>query len=1003
MIAYEFQWNSVYEQAEDGNYYWKSTADRTPVFTTTATTDAEGTTSIQFVPEVGGQVQITASGTDAAGNQISSAAYIWVSAAADQYVAWPRENNDRMELVADKKLYAPGDTARILVPNPYTGPVQALVTIERSGVIDARVVELDGSSETLEIPITGAYIPNIYVGVVIVKGVDESNPYPTTRHGYVMLPVDTSEKALTVEIEPSSTTFRPGDTVTYTVTLRDNQGNPAPAVETSFALVDKAVLDLAGNAGATSSLLDIFYYERPLGVNTGSLLVINKDRVSQQLTEGGKGGGGGGGDGGLEVRQDFPDTAYWRADLVSDENGVIQFSVKLPDSLTTWRLTAKGVSAETLVGEATNDILTTKELQVRPALPRFFTAGDRAIVGGVVVNAGEEPMTDGAFTIEVSGATLETEQTTGTFDLNPNESVRFDFPLAVAADAESVVVTMTATAGAYSDGVRMELPVLRYETPEVVGTSGVVPVEGITEAIYVPAQATDNGELQVTLDASLAAGMIDGLTYLEHYLYECNEQTVSRFLPNLFTVRALRELEIDDPELESSLSYQLGIGVQRLVGRQNPDGGWGYWAQQESTPFITAYVLWGLASANEMGYAVDQTVLDQAASYLETQFMAPDQALPWQLNQMAFMHYVLSALDRGDAGRMSTLYDVRARLASYGEALLAMAMHNVDATDSRVLTLVDDLVGSAELTATGASWHDAIVDYEIMSTDTRSTAIVLAALTQLDPQQPILPNVVRWLMSAREAGHWSSTQETAWSIIGLTDWMVASGELAADYDWTVTLNDTQMGSGHFSADNLTEQERLQVAVADLLRDQANLLRFSRSADPGQLYYTTQLQYYLDALAVEPLDRGIVIDRRFRQGDERVSTVQSGDIVSVTVTIVAPTDLYHLLVEAPIPAGLEPLDPNLPGGNLYDQYGQPALKPVNASQGGWYNWTPSFLDYRDDKVALFATYLPAGTYEYTFTARAATAGEFRVLPAQGEMMYFPEVWGRSSGELFTVTQ
>jgi uncharacterized protein YfaS (alpha-2-macroglobulin family) len=99
-------------------------------------------------------------------------------------------------------------------------------------------------------------------------------------------------------------------------------------------------------------LVDIFYYQRPLGVNTGSLIVINKDRVSQQLAEGGKGGGGGGGDGGPEVREELADTAYWRADAVSDENGVIEFSVTLPDNLTTWTLTAKAVDvADTRVGE----------------------------------------------------------------------------------------------------------------------------------------------------------------------------------------------------------------------------------------------------------------------------------------------------------------------------------------------------------------------------------------------------------------------------------------------------------------------------------------------------------------------------------------------------------------------------------------------------------------------------------------------------------------------------
>jgi uncharacterized protein YfaS (alpha-2-macroglobulin family) len=84
-------------------------------------------------------------------------------------------------------------------------------------------------------------------------------------------------------------------------------------------------------------------------------------------------------------------------------------------------------------------------------------------------------------------------------------------------------------------------------------------------------------------------------------------------------------------------------------------------------------------------------------------------------------------------------------------------------------------------------------------------------------------------------------------------------------------------------------------------------------------------------------------------------------------------------------------------------GQPILQPVDAAAGGWWNWTPAAVDFRDDRVALFATYLPAGTYAYTFQVRATLPGEYRVLPARGEMMYFPDVWGRSGGELFTVSE
>ncbi|MFM7581874.1 MAG: MG2 domain-containing protein, partial [Caldilinea sp.] len=167
VVAYEYVWNSLYEQAEDGNFYWKSSAERTPVYTTTVTTDDRGLAAFDFTPSKGGQYQVTATGEDTLGNTIRSALFLY-AAGGDDFVAWPRQNNDRIELVADKKRYAPGETANILVPNPFVGAVKALVTVERSGVLESRVVEFTDSSETLEVPVTAEHIPNIFVGVVIV-------------------------------------------------------------------------------------------------------------------------------------------------------------------------------------------------------------------------------------------------------------------------------------------------------------------------------------------------------------------------------------------------------------------------------------------------------------------------------------------------------------------------------------------------------------------------------------------------------------------------------------------------------------------------------------------------------------------------------------------------------------------------------------------------------------------------------------------------------------------
>jgi uncharacterized protein YfaS (alpha-2-macroglobulin family) len=159
-----------------------------------------------------------------------------------------------------------------------------------------------------------------------------------------------------------------------------------------------------------------------------------------------------------------------------------------------------------------------------------------------------------------------------------------------------------------------------------------------------------------------------------------------------------------------------------------------------------------------------------------------------------------------------------------------------------------------------------------------------------------------------------------------------------------------------------------------------------------------LRYYLDALAIEPLDRGIVVDRHFEVDGETVNSAAVGDVISVTLTIIAPTDLYHVRVDAPIPAGTEPIDPSL--ANEQTMLGDGGA-PIYGSY--WSYWAPTYRDYRDEKVAYFATYLPAGTYQYTFHVRASVPGEYRVLPAYGEMMYFTEVWGRSAGSLFTVTE
>jgi uncharacterized protein YfaS (alpha-2-macroglobulin family) len=138
----------------------------------------------------------------------------------------------------------------------------------------------------------------------------------------------------------------------------------------------------------------------------------------------------------------------------------------------------------------------------------------------------------------------------------------------------------------------------------------------------------------------------------------------------------------------------------------------------------------------------------------------------------------------------------------------------------------------------------------------------------------------------------------------------------------------------------------------------------------------------------------------------------GDYVQVKLTLIAPSNLNYLVMEDPLPAGFEAVDTTLKTSSAAvnaPQFKEKQSPTAPKSENDWDVFYEPWWNYwahsevRDDRVAVFADYLGRGTYEYTYLMRASVAGEFRVLPTQAYEMYFPEVFGRSAGTLFTVSQ
>jgi uncharacterized protein YfaS (alpha-2-macroglobulin family) len=290
----------------------------------------------------------------------------------------------------------------------------------------------------------------------------------------------------------------------------------------------------------------------------------------------------------------------------------------------------------------------------------------------------------------------------------------------------------------------------------------------------------------------------------------------------------------------------------------------------------------------------------------------------------------------------------------------------------------------------------------------RGTAIVVSALTRVDPENPLIPQAVRWLMAARTAAHWSTTHETALTVMALTDWALYTGELDATYGYALGVNTQTAASGAVTPENVTETIEETIPVAELVPDDVNFFNFQMTEGEGVLYYTLHLDAYLDASAVEATSRGVTVQRTYYDAAcdpktetcEPIDQIEAGQQVRVELTIIAPNDLVYVQIDDPLPAGAEGQDPNL---KTTVSTAQTGFSREDYQAGFWGWWYFNRVEFRDEKVTFFSEFLPAGTYQYTYYLQTIVPGTYQVMPAVAREVYFPEVFGRTDGEIFTITE
>jgi uncharacterized protein YfaS (alpha-2-macroglobulin family) len=994
MTFVEVTYKKVEERYSDGSPYTTYKPVYRDLSSAEVTTNSQGEATYDYAIPITGSIKIKTSVDDKGKRIPSDAGYIYAADRNNQWADGAIQDYSSIKLIPDKKAYKPGDIAHVLAMLP-ADKAHLLVTTEMSSVMNNWTVNAASRAVMIDVKIEEKFVPNVYLSVAYVKN---GEMFQSDKS----LNVPARSKFLKLEIVADKKEYKPGEPASYTVAARNADGTPAAGVELSLGVVDEAIYSVKPDT--SGDIRRAFYGTRYNRVEThfstayeftgysGSkrLELASKKRSYQladfknedQLVE-------------PKVRKDFKDTAFWKADVITGADGKAAVAFKMPENLTTWRATARAVSADLRVGSIVSRVLSRKNLILRLETPKFMTEGDVVTVSGIVHNYLDSDKA-AQVTLEVAGVNL-LDAAQQTVTVTKEGEQRIDWRI-TSSQLGKATLTAYAKTNEESDAVQLELPVIPQGLKRTRGGAAAMVEEASerTFALDLPANANSQTRtLRIEASPSIAGAMFGALDYLTGYPYGCVEQTMSSFLPNVIVAQTLNDVKTASIKSSNDLGAKVQRGLDRLYGFQHTDGGWGWWQLDQTDPFMTAYVVDGLALARRAGYPVDDYRLNRgresAKQLLDTGRL--ENGAPIDPESRAYLVYALNVSrdtpNAAEARYVNDLFAKRAELQPYGRALLALALkHRGD--DNRARQVLSELESKASVTDFDAHWKSTrrpIPDY-IEENDLEATAWTVKALARINSQSALLPKAARWLVANRRNGYyWESTKHTAFAIFALSDYLKVSRELSADYTLEVSLNGKQVLTSRVTAAEAAAGKPL---VVDLKGDQVNASNQVRvvKRGAGVLYASATLDYYTrEENTASQSSNDLSLEReylRLRVSEEGgkpkwvveplSGELRSGDLIVARLRLRGARARY-LMIEDPIPAGCEQIE-------------RASGVSLDYSDGRWTDWYNN-REFRDQRTVIFADYFD-GDATFQYALRVIAPGEFKVAPARAELMYQPTV-------------
>lgn len=968
------------------------------------------------------------------------------------------DRDDEVWALFDGRHAEVGGVLRVLLYTPTHRKARVLLTLEGRTVADYRIVatgrkDPNSSFTVVELPITPRCLPNFYlrgrtlyspgrrarqlaarkerrdraIELEPLRQADATED-PRWCRIDVLDPRHVDHERLKVAIQTDRKQYRPGQKVDVTMRVTDMAGKPRQA-EVSLGAVDEGIYtfgtgNLSPLAGAFTQIAPPRRYRRkkwrsyrslqwsadrppmaerahlqtiqklqdslqdlakaiqqaqapalaaPPGATAGQI-ARRRERLAQlgEMPVGSLAS--------ARMRIDFRATAAWMPQLRTDPAGLAKAAFTLPDSLTAYRLSAVALTKETQIGTGRAGLTVALPLSAQLFLPRFAVENDRFDAVALIHNNSARPKTcDVAW--DVTGATVKTAganvQAAKVRKTAGKTLVTGKVAVPARASARVSLSVLTDTVGqatfAFRAGAGSDVDAeQRHLAVHALGREQRVAINGRFQgrrAFALPAGFTAD-KLAVTLARSETLAALDGLGYLVTYPYGCVEQTMSRFLPAVMVQHAVDRVAVALPaDVHRNLPHVLAGGLARLYNFQHADGGWGWWEGDKTNDRMTVYVVYGLARCKLGGTKVDSDVLRRGCEYLRKRLAveashAKDMPGPLSDDLKARAHLALALAGRTDRtllARDGGAAD-EGKMSMQARCNLALAYHATGLAKP-----------ARRLWRGAAGWKP-----------TTTSDVALKLMTQAAMAAPPAQrreNVAALL--ARKTGHrWRSTCATSWAIEALTNELsaVAAADNAAGLKVRIDGRDVVAVKDSDGRQKLVR--RFHAAPADLPRKEALTVELLADCDgPVRFSLTAIGTQQLDK--AEPIGQAVKMTRRYATaaGKPLGPSVQVGRTVAVHVTVELAKPQRYMMVEDRRPTGLE---------FAHDRLFGPAAAAA------------AHVEFRDDRLCVFFTDLPAGKHELVYYLRAETPWTGHVLPGAAYPMYNETTRGETSAAKLTVT-